>query len=389
MPAGLRRAALGAVAALALGVLATAPLAAQRVIVRERTAAPTRMPMNEVEAADWLRELQRQQAREAALVATLRALAQNDGSPEQRRVVERDLREVVRNVVRLRSGLDAMCERSGDEVAGWMGLTFTGSLRVIKRDSEAPVYTFLDYPVVQTIEPGSPAAKAGVAAGDVLVALNRRDLREGDVVFAHLLKPGTKLPLRYRREGREKEVTLRIVKRPEGFAASCRTFAATAQVPGAVVFRTDGRPLFTGTPRAPRAPQSPRGASAAASAAASRAASAGAGEAPLPPAPPGAPLVTVFGGTGSAVLFGAEVTRVAGDLGEVLGVKDGVLVTNVLPGGPAEAAGLRGGDVIVKAGAIDVTSPRDLQRARWDAEGREIPLEIVRRKKRETAVLRW
>jgi len=60
--------------------------------------------------------------------------------------------------------------------------------------------------------------------------------------------------------------------------------------------------------------------------------------------------------------FGFSVQKLTEDLRERLGiphwVKSGVIVTEVKPGSPAEDAGLREGDVIVKAG----TTPRNLKR---------------------------
>lgn len=374
------------VAGMLLGATAIpASLEAQRVEVRERIAQERavqesrRAPATEAEFVQWVRRLQQLQERELRLVGELRALAHEEGAAARRRAVELELRDVARDVVRVRSGLDAMCTRAGDEPEGWMGLTFTGSYRVVKRNDEKPVFTFLAYPVVEAVEPGSPAERAGVEVGDTVVALAKRDLRQGDVVMADLLRPGTKLPVRVVRAGKGRDVTLRITRRPEAGGAPCRTFTRVAP-PGtfAHVWAGEGTPAPAMAPRAPRTPERPQPRVMVRERSPERTMLA-----------PGATPMIYYNATGTTVLFGAELTRVAGDLGEVLGVAEGVLVTSVLPGGPMEAAGVRGGDVIVKAGEIAVVTPRDLQRARWDTEAREIPLELVRKQKRVRVALRW
>lgn len=75
-------------------------------------------------------------------------------------------------------------------------------------------------------------------------------------------------------------------------------------------------------------------------------------------------------------LDGATLTRVAA---EGLGVDRGALVERVATGGPAHAAGLRAGDVVVAAGDADVASFDDLLRVVSAAEiGEVLPIRYVR-----------
>jgi S1-C subfamily serine protease len=87
--------------------------------------------------------------------------------------------------------------------------------------------------------------------------------------------------------------------------------------------------------------------------------------------------------------------RVAEELN--LPVRDGALVQEVVPGGPADRAGLRagrtrteegltiGGDIIVRVAGQDVKRPEDVAAAiRDDKPGATVPIDILRRGERET-----
>jgi len=89
------------------------------------------------------------------------------------------------------------------------------------------------------------------------------------------------------------------------------------------------------------------------------------------------------------VVAGATIVRTNADLRETFGVKSGVLVLDVARGSPAYSSGLRGGDVIVSAGRIAVESPLSIQRAIETADGTELPLRIIRKKKAQSLTLRW
>jgi S1-C subfamily serine protease len=89
------------------------------------------------------------------------------------------------------------------------------------------------------------------------------------------------------------------------------------------------------------------------------------------------------------VIAGATIVRTNADLRETFGVKSGVLVLDVARGSPAYASGLKGGDVIVSVGRMAVTSPVSIQRAIETADGTELPLRIIRKKKEQSLTLRW
>jgi serine protease Do len=66
-----------------------------------------------------------------------------------------------------------------------------------------------------------------------------------------------------------------------------------------------------------------------------------------------------------AGFLGAHIQRVTQDIAAAVGLSEiqGALVVDVVPGGPAEKAGLRYGDVILKAGDSDLPDPRAVARA--------------------------
>ena len=98
---------------------------------------------------------------------------------------------------------------------------------------------------------------------------------------------------------------------------------------------------------------------------------------------------TLDGSPGNSMFFtpganrgrlGVRIEKLNGDLGDALGVGDdkGVLITEVLEDTPAQKAGLKAGDVIVRVGDDDVSSPEDLVQALSSREG-QVNLTVLRR----------
>jgi S1-C subfamily serine protease len=110
---------------------------------------------------------------------------------------------------------------------------------------------------------------------------------------------------------------------------------------------------------------------------------------PVAPSISMAPLV--FGtGTPSIAIAGAELTQLNDDLRQLLNMKgDGIFVVNVTLGSPAGEAGLKGGDVIVRAEKTLLQNPGQLIRLMQLAESNEIGLQVLRRQKPQKIVLRW
>jgi S1-C subfamily serine protease len=76
---------------------------------------------------------------------------------------------------------------------GWLGVLITTG---IGQSNEAGTLVFNDYPVIESIDPGSPAERAGLQAGDILLSINKQDFRKNPIPLNSLIVPGTKVVLR-------------------------------------------------------------------------------------------------------------------------------------------------------------------------------------------------
>jgi serine protease Do len=82
--------------------------------------------------------------------------------------------------------------------------------------------------------------------------------------------------------------------------------------------------------------------------------------------------------------LGIVIQDLSDELASSFGVKEreGVLVTDVMKGGPAETAGLKPGDVITELGGVKITEVPDLQkRVAAVAPGQPVSLTVVRDRK--------
>lgn len=248
---------------------------------------------------------------------------------------------------------------------GWLGVTFSGSYTVEEDDKGKPVMRFSDYPVIEAVDPESPAERAGLAARDRLVALAGRDVVEGAEPFVSLLRPGRHLPMTVRRGRTTRTVMVVVGKRPD---SDWPEWAWRPPMPAPAPPAARAVVVVPAMP--PMAP-----------------------EASMPPmpdvaiSPEGEVRVDIIG-PGMSVIAGAQLQRV-GELRDYFGVTDGVLVLRVLPGTPAQRSGLRGGDVILRAGGARISTPTSLARAMGRSDHRTVRLDIVRKKKKERVVLRW
>jgi S1-C subfamily serine protease len=226
--------------------------------------------------------------------------------------------------------------------------------------------TFFDsYPVVTQVDPNSPASKAGVRPGDVLISFNSHDMRGGSVQLTKWLRAGSPFMLRIRRNDKTRLVKGILGTRPKDWD---QNFVVELTLPQIIEQQRGsmGRvPMQQAGVVRPRMPE----------------------PAPLAVLPPALGL-----GGGVYPFAGAEFTALNPDLCETLGVKpEGVFVTNVSDGSPARLAGLRGGDVVVKADSFTISSPIDLVQAirTADESDQTVVLQIVRKHKPQTLTLRW
>jgi serine protease Do len=83
--------------------------------------------------------------------------------------------------------------------------------------------------------------------------------------------------------------------------------------------------------------------------------------------------------------LGVVIQEITPEIAETIGVKEGILVSQVAPGSPAEKAGLKVGDIIVAIDGEKVREVRELQfRVMKTPPGTEITLTIIRGGKEQT-----
>jgi len=179
--------------------------------------------------------------------------------------------------------------------------------------------------VLAEVVPGSPAAKAGLQAGDVMLAVGDQAIASADEFVAAIRKasPGDRVRLKIRRQDRESIVLVKLGERPEVAAA---TPAAPPKVAPGEPARPAGEAVAPAPPTAtaPKSPEAPV-------------------SAPAPTAKPADP------GQG---YLGISVQETA----------TGVQIDRVLPGSPAAAAGLREGEFVQTFGEQQIADFADLDR---------------------------
>ena len=85
--------------------------------------------------------------------------------------------------------------------------------------------------------------------------------------------------------------------------------------------------------------------------------------------------------------LGIMIQDVTEDLAKAFGVaeREGVIVANVMPGGPADAAGLKGGDIVLEFGGTPIRETPDLQRrVAGVPPGQVVDLNVLRDSQRLT-----
>ena len=238
---------------------------------------------------------------------------------------------------------------------GYLGVTFDGPSAEISRPGDHAV-RFYKYPRIALVEPSSPAERAGVVQGDTLMSFNGTDVVNNEISLTRLLVPDAKIVMRVRRDGNNKDLKVTVGEAPD-------YYVRRQEVRGV-------SPLTRAGAIAPAPPEQPARVWA------------------VPAPEPGQqPMVLWQEYEGVA---GARVETVSEGLGKALGVDEGVLVVRVRPGTPAYRAGLRDGDVIVRAGNQRVGSVTALRSVISTGEGSEgVKLLIKRERKEKDVTLRW
>lgn len=300
----------------------------------------------------------------------------------QSQLVLGKMREASQEQLKLRRRIETLCA-TVRMPEGWLGVVTTGVQLKETRGDGLIIIRFLEPPVVASVDPGSPADRVGVRAGDVLVELGGQRLMGSRVVFAELLRPGRELPIKLRRG--DETVTLVPTVQP---------LPNVTTTPCAMV---DPATAFVMAPTPAQAPSFVRVETGPAgerkySYGFTKARRDSSADARAVPSTVGAvyagPMVGLFGG-GANSLAGVQLMALSTESSRALGVANGILVNQVLPGTPGHLAGLQGGDILVSADSVELRSIRQLQTVISRSSDRVVTLVIVRDKKRETVQLRW
>ena len=264
---------------------------------------------------------------------------------------------------------------------GYLGVTFSASTNDVQQEGGRTLMRFDGYPTIESVDPESPAERAGVESGDKLIALDGKDVTIGCEPFSTLLKPGSRLHLSVKRGSDTKQLTAVIAKRPASTWAQVWTgpggYSSTIRIaPAAPSSSSPSVVVIAPSTSTPEPPDSndvevtvPPFAES-------------------PPLPEISTLISRLGGASLQVVAGAEV-RPVGNLADYFGVSQGVLVLRVESGTVAARSGLQDGDVIVRAGGQSVTTPSGLSRALYRASGTQLQLDVVRLKKKKSILLKW
>lgn len=246
----------------------------------------------------------------------------------------------------------------GARLPGWIGITLAARSHVELRDGDV-YFKFFEYPRIVSVDPSSPAERAGIRQGDFLLAYDGQDVRH-EIAMNRVLQPGrmVRIRLRAQRDDGIREVPVRVAEPRFVWREWDSKGNVTIRLPRTPRPREDRWLALPSEPSTPATAASPA---------------------------PG-PLIAMTRITG---LAGARMETITPGLGEAIGVERGVLVISVAPGVPASESGLADGDVILKVDGRDVASVRELQRMMASADEKAIRLDVARKGKVRQVTLRW
>jgi serine protease Do len=197
---------------------------------------------------------------------------------------------------------------------------------------------------VTCVDDDSPASKAGLKPGDVVLEYNGERVQGGEQ-FVRLVRetpPGHNIALLVVRNGANQTLTATIAQRQ----------------PAALAFEFDGDNFAMAMP-------------------------------PMPPMPSMQPLPGIRMPdiprafmTWRSPTLGIESESLNPQLAEFFGVKDGVLVRSVIKDSTADKSGFKAGDVIIKVDGEKVASPREISSILQAARSKKtLPVTVIRRQK--------
>jgi hypothetical protein len=254
--------------------------------------------------------------------------------------LQRTIRSMQPQIAAISQDARARLQGKVSTSTGWLGMHLSES-KITIVSPQGAMTNYCDYPVIESVDAGSPAEKAGLASGDTVMAYNGRDVRAQAVNYAELLVPGQQVRMRVKHAGKSRELSVLVGARPQ--LERMTTMLHAPCPPGTSCDRATTF-SFASPPTASFAPvPSPMSPSAM-----------------LPPPVPGD---VTQASSGIALLVGAQLTAIDDDFAQSMGVEPGVLVLRVAAGSIAAEAGLRAGDVIRAVNGRPVRDLAVLQRA--------------------------
>lgn len=199
---------------------------------------------------------------------------------------------------------------------------------------------------VEKVVEGSPAASAGVQAGDVIVSLNGEEVTSVRKLTRMIgeVDPDHQVRLGIIRSGTERELTATLGKRP---TPRFESGSFGTRIP-----RVEGMP--SPSPRVFSVPSL------------------------------GAPDQPFVWRSGPRRAIGVSIVPLTKQLAEHYGVEGGILVSSVREDSPAAKAGLKAGDIIIEVEGKAVKGEGDVGRVISEKKEGDISLTIVRDRNRQS-----
>ena len=302
-----------------------------------------------------VRRLEADRVKIDSVMVLMRALDAEPALSEQAARMRRELEGMLRTltVVGPGSGGGLMFRGGPAEVRmvesqrlkGWIGIN-SGLVPFTRHvDSTGDFVHYYRYPIIISVEPDSPAQRAGIAQGDTLIAYDGQDVVRTRVNMRELMIPEKKLNVTVRRDGEARDFTLVVAKPPERIAMRWRQ---SGDMP--MPMTVEGRAVVA-------ARSFPGGASAGEVrrfSASDRAVFVEVG--------PGGYVVDRANFMNRGGVFGAGLVTLGPELARVFKLdRTGVLVQEAPAETPAFKAGMRVGDVIVSVAGHPVNTIADVQ----------------------------
>lgn len=376
-------------ALLSVAVLAVAalPVAAQQPDTVRIIMAPTRTEGLVTQLARLRAEIESLRAELARTgstdAATSRALRTTIESLEQSK---RHLEEAIREhgtLVRTRqleeqavsaARVNTVRARGvGTRPAGYIGVTTQNTFTVRELGSGRTVQVE-DLPVIVTVAPGSPAHRAGLAAGDTVLAVNSFDGRLLQKQLVPLLRPGDTISFRIRRGEETRMIavqveplrgTYTVVGTPSAGGGG-RSTVIVGSTPSSTTPVATGRAVYRPAPAVGGTVVSARSDSGARGGA-----------------------VSVFMIREAPALAGMRLEPLSSELASQYDVESGLLVLSVAAETPAARAGLQAGDVITGTANTPIASLPQFYGAMLNSSAKALELSVRRDGKARTVTLRW